>query len=255
LSDDLDVQAGTRLRSSRATRSEGRFALSRRDFVPAYLKTHERGLLAERVAAAQALLRSCKVCPRECEADRWENQSGVCKTGRRARVSSAFAHLGEEDCLRGWDGSGTIFFSGCNLGCVFCQNFEISQLAEGQEVEPSQLAAAMLRLQKAGCHNINFVTPEHVVPQILEALPSAIEGGLRLPLVYNTGGYDSLESIRLLDGVVDIYMPDFKLWDPPHCAQYLRARDYHDSVIYDLRLPGRSFRLPGVIEWRWVGDN
>jgi putative pyruvate formate lyase activating enzyme len=162
--------------------------------------------------------------------DRWEDQTGVCKTGRRARVSSAFAHHGEEDCLRGWDGSGTIFFSGCNLGCVFCQNFEISQLAEGRELDAGQLAAVMLQLQEAGCHNINFVTPEHVVPQILEALPGAIAGGLRLPLVYNTGAYDSLESIRLLDGVVDIYMPDFKLWDPQPCAKYLRARDYADAA-------------------------
>jgi putative pyruvate formate lyase activating enzyme len=184
----------------------------------------------EKVEAARVLLRSCKVCPRDCEVDRLDNQTGICKTGRRARVSSASAHLGEEDCLRGWAGSGTIFFGGCNLGCVFCQNFEISQLAEGRELDAGQLTAVMLRLQEAGCHNINFVTPEHVVPQILEALPGAIADGLRLPLVYNTGAYDSLESIRLLDGVVDIYMPDFKLWDPQHCAKYLRARDYAASA-------------------------
>jgi putative pyruvate formate lyase activating enzyme len=141
-------------------------------------------------------------------------------------VSSAFAHHGEEACLRGWAGSGTIFFSGCNLGCVFCQNFELSELTAGQEVEAGQLTGMMLRLQAAGCHNINFVTPTHVVPQILEALPGAIEGGLRVPLVYNTGGYDSLETIRLMEGIVDIYMPDFKLWDPQRCAKYLRARDY-----------------------------
>jgi putative pyruvate formate lyase activating enzyme len=213
-----------------ATHSERSFVLSRRDFVPAYLKTHERGLLAERVAAAQALLQSCKACPRECEANRSKDQTGVCKIGRRARVSSAFAHHGEEHCLRGWDGSGTIFFSGCNLGCVFCQNFEISQLVEGRELNAGQLTAVMVQLQEAGCHNINFVTPEHVVPQILEALPPAIEAGLRLPLVYNTGGYDSLESVRLLDGLVDIYMPDFKLWNPTHCAQYLRARDYAEAA-------------------------
>ena len=204
--------------------------LPRRDFVPAYLKTSGLGKLTEKVAAARALLRACKVCPRDCEVDRLENQTGICKTGRRARVSSVFAHLGEEDCLRGWAGSGTIFFGGCNLGCVFCQNFEISQLAEGRELDAGQLTAEMLRLQEAGCHNINFVTPEHVVPQILEALPGAIAGGLRLPLVYNTGAYDSLESIRLLDGVVDIYMPDFKLWDPQHCAKYLSARDYAESA-------------------------
>jgi len=145
-------------------------------------------------------------------------------------VSSAFAHHGEEDCLRGWAGSGTIFFSGCSLGCVFCQNYAISQLREGQELDADRLAEVMLRLQAAGCHNINFVTPQHAAPQILEALPRAIEGGLRLPLVYNTGGYESPETIRLLDGVVDIYMPDFKLWDPDHCTKYLRARDYAESA-------------------------
>ena len=151
------------------------------------------------------------------------------------RVSSAFAHFGEEDCLRGWQGSGTIFFSGCNLGCVFCQNFEISQLAEGRELDARQLAAAMLRLQEAGCHNINLVTPEHVVPQVLEALLIAIPGGLRLPLVYNTGAYDSLESIRLMEGVVDVYMPDFKLWDPQLCAKYLRARDYAEAARHAIK--------------------
>jgi putative pyruvate formate lyase activating enzyme len=228
--DEFEVEAGNGPRPQRASRGNTRFVLPRRDFLPAYLKAHQQGLLAEKVTAAQALLRSCKLCPRECAVDRWANQTGVCKTGRRPRVSSAFAHHGEEDCLRGWDGSGTIFFNGCNLGCVFCQNFDISQLAGGRELDADQLSAAMLRLQSAGCHNINLVTPEHVVPQVLEALPAAIEGGLRLPLVYNTGAYDSLKSISLLDGVVDIYMPDFKLWDPQHCAKYLRARDYADAA-------------------------
>jgi putative pyruvate formate lyase activating enzyme len=204
----------------------GRFLRPRRDFVPAYLKTYEVGQLTERVAGAQELLRSCKVCPRDCQVNRWENKTGVCKTGRWARVSSGFAHFGEEDCLRGWNGSGTIFFSSCNLSCVFCQNFEISHLGQGREWDARQLAAGMLRLQAAGCHNINLVTPEHVVPQVLEALVIAIAGGLRLPLVYNTGAYDSLESIGWMDGVVDIYMPDFKLWDPRLCAKYLRAGDY-----------------------------
>ena len=208
----------------------GRFLRRRRDFAPAYLTVYESGQLGERAAAAQELLRSCRVCPRDCRVSRWDNQTGVCKTGRWARVSSTFPHLGEEDCLRGWKGSGTIFFSGCNLGCVFCQNYEISQLAEGRELDASQLAAAMLELQEAGCHNINFVTPEHVVPQILEALLLAVPAGLRLPLVYNTGAYDSLESIRVLDGIVDIYMPDFKLWDPQLCAKYLRAHDYSEAA-------------------------
>ena len=145
MGDELKTQTRSPQRLSNAMQRKECFVLSRSDFVPAYLKTHEAGRLRAKVEAAQALLRSCKVCPRECEVDRWENQTGVCKTGRRARVSSALAHHGEEDCLRGWDGSGTIFFSGCNLGCVFCQNFEISQLAEGRELDAGQLAAVMLR--------------------------------------------------------------------------------------------------------------
>ena len=230
MAENFELHAQRRRHLLKALDGGGRFLRPRRDFVPAYLKTYELGQLTERVVAAQELLRSCKVCPRGCQVNRWENKTGVCKNGRWARVSSAFAHFGEEDCLRGWNGSGTIFFSGCNLGCVFCQNFEISQLAEGRELDASQLAAAMLRLQAAGCHNINFVTPEHVVPQVLEALLIAIPGGLRLPLVYNTGAYDSLESIRLMHGVVDVYMPDFKLWDPQLCAKYLRAGDYAEAA-------------------------
>jgi putative pyruvate formate lyase activating enzyme len=160
--------------------------------------------------------------------NRLEDRWSACKTGRYAVVTSAFPHLGEEDCLRGQNGSGTIFFGHCNLRCVFCQNFEISQgispKAEG--TTPGALAESMLRLQEMGCHNINFVTPEHVVPQILEALVLAAEEGLRLPLVYNTSAYDSLESLRLLDGIVDIYMPDLKLFDPKLSRRYLKAEDY-----------------------------
>jgi putative pyruvate formate lyase activating enzyme len=162
--------------------------------------------------------------------DRFHDKVGVCRSGRQARVSCAFPHFGEEDCLRGWAGSGTIFFAWCNLRCVFCQNYETSQLGEGAESGPEQLARMMLGLQAAGCHNINFVTPEHVVPQILEALVLAVKGGLRLPLVYNTSAYDSLESLRLMDGLVDIYMPDFKLWDTDHCRNYLGARDYPEAA-------------------------
>ncbi|MDK1045210.1 MAG: radical SAM protein [Anaerolineales bacterium] len=154
------------------------------------------------------------------------DKTAACKTGRYARVSSHFAHFGEEDCLRGWHGSGTIFFSMCNLRCVFCQNYDISQAGEGEETEPERLADMMLELQGMGCHNINFVTPEHVVPQILEALPLAVEGGLRLPLVYNTSAYDSMDSLGLLDGIVDIYMPDFKFWDERLSLRYLLAKDY-----------------------------
>jgi putative pyruvate formate lyase activating enzyme len=190
---------------------DGRFILRRKDFVPAYLRAFEAGILQQRAAEAIEALRSCRVCPRDCEIDRFNNKIGVCKSGRLARVASAFPHFGEEDCLRGWNGSGTIFFGWCNLRCVFCQNFETSQFGEGAEVNAPELAGIMLDLQEIGCHNINFVTPEHVVPQILEALVIAIERGLHLSLVYNTSAYDSLESIRWMDGVVDIYMPDFKL--------------------------------------------
>jgi putative pyruvate formate lyase activating enzyme len=211
-------------------RGSGRFVLSREDFVPAYVKTFQEGKLRGRARQAVEALRSCRVCPRDCQIDRFNNKIGVCQSGRSARVSSAFPHRGEERCLSGWNGSGTIFFSGCNLRCVFCQNFDLSQRADGTEVTAAELAGMMLDLQAAGCHNLNFVTPEHVVPQILEALPLAIAGGLRLPLVYNTSAYDSAESLRLMDGVVDIYMPDFKLWHAEHCAKYLCARDYADAA-------------------------
>jgi putative pyruvate formate lyase activating enzyme len=158
--------------------------------------------------------------------DRLADGKAFCLTGRHATVSSFFAHFGEEDCLRGRRGSGTIFFANCNLKCVFCQNFDISQHPAGKPSPPEHLAAMMLDLQRQGCHNINFVTPEHVVPQILEALPLAVDEGLQIPLVYNTSGYDALESLRLLDGVVDIYMPDFKYWEPDKAKRYSKAEDY-----------------------------
>jgi putative pyruvate formate lyase activating enzyme len=167
--------------------------------------------------------------------DRLANKAAVCKTGRYACVSSYFPHLGEEDCLRGWRGSGTIFFSWCNLRCQFCQNYDISQLGHGEETGPERLAGMMLELQAAGSHNINFVTPEHVVPQILEALVLAVEAGLRLPLVYNTSAYDSMESLHLMDGVVDIYMPDFKIWDARMALKYLLARDYPEAARRAIR--------------------
>jgi len=186
--------------------------------------------LAGRVERALALLADCCLCPRDCHVNRRADTFAVCKTGRYAVVSSYFAHFGEENCLRGWSGSGTIFFSWCNLRCVFCQNFDISWQGGGRPVAPEELAAMMLRLQERGCHNINFVTPEHVVPQILEALPLAIERGLRLPLVYNTGAYDSLDSMELTDGIVDIYMPDFKFWDPEAARRYLKAPNYPEAA-------------------------
>jgi len=254
---DFETPAGARLPLPKGLPGEAGFILPRGDFVPAYLKTWGQGKMAEKVETAHERLHSCKVCPRGCQVNRWESETGVCKTGRWARISSAFAHFGEEDCLRGWNGSGTIFFSGCNLACVFCQNFEISQLFQGRELNAGDLASVMLGLQDAGCHNLNLVTPEHVVPQILEALLIAIPHGLRLPVIYNTGAYDSLESIRLMDGVVDVYMPDFKLWDPQRCAKYLRARDYPDAArhaikamheqVGELRVDEDGLALRGVL--------
>ena len=195
-------------------------------FEPVYLRNNVRDGLARRVERALELLQSCTACPRNCKVNRLEDKFAVCKTGRHAVVSSHFPHHGEEDCLRGWKGSGTIFFTGCNLRCVFCQNFDISWQVRGRPAPPRELAAMMLELQAQGCHNINLVTPEHVVPQIVQALPLAIEEGLRLPLVYNTSAYDSLESLALLDGLVDIYMPDFKYWDAEMARKYSRAPDY-----------------------------
>lgn len=210
-----------------AVSGNGRFVRSRDGFVPAYVRAHEAGRLRERAEAALDLLRPCTACPRPCkDVDRLADQLGACRIGRHARVASAFPHTGEEDVLRGWRGSGTIFFAGCNLRCVFCQNGDISQRPVGRELPAPELAGLMLELQALGCHNINLVTPEHVVPQVLEALPLAVERGLRLPLVYNTSAYDALDGIELLDGAVDVYMPDLKLWDPKHCYRYLGVRDY-----------------------------
>jgi putative pyruvate formate lyase activating enzyme len=163
------------------------------------------------------------------------NQKGYCRTGLLCAVSSFSPHFGEEDPLVGIGGSGTIFFAHCNLYCLFCQNYEISHLGEGAEVTAEQLARMMLRLQKMGCHNINFVSPSHVVAQILQALPIAIGGGLRVPLVYNTGGYDSVETIRLLEGIFDIYMPDIKFMAPELSERYCRAQDYPEKVKAAIR--------------------
>jgi putative pyruvate formate lyase activating enzyme len=196
------------------------------DFEPAYLRLLRSGELARRVERARALLADCTLCPRNCHVNRLADKFAVCKTGRYAVVSSHFPHFGEEDCLRGFFGSGTIFFGWCNLRCVFCQNYDISWQGAGRATRPEALAEMMLELQALRCHNINFVTPEHVVPQILEAVLIAAEGGLHLPLVYNTSAYDSLDSIALMDGVVDIYMPDFKFWDAEMARRYVRAADY-----------------------------
>ncbi len=194
---------------------------------PPYLSLSRSGELAERASRAWKHMADCDLCARYCRMNRLETTKGaVCRTGAHAVVHGYGSHHGEEDPLRGSRGSGTIFFSWCNLRCVFCQNWEISQKGRGSEVTPDELAAMMLDLQARGCHNINFVSPSHVVAQIIAAVAIAARQGLRLPLVYNTGGYDSLEALRLLDGIVDIYMPDVKYSDAETARRYSHVRDY-----------------------------
>jgi putative pyruvate formate lyase activating enzyme len=195
-------------------------------FEPAYLSLLKAGTLDERAALAVQRLSCCDLCAWECKVDRIAGKLGVCRSGLLARVSSFGPHLGEERPLRGWRGSGTVFFARCNLRCQYCQNHEISQTDAGREVKPQELSAILLELQEEGCHNINFVTPSHVVPQILAAVSIAARAGLRIPLVYNTGGYDSVSTLKLLDGVIDIYMPDMKYASPQAGLRYSKVRNY-----------------------------
>lgn len=192
---------------------------------PGYIKLYKSGELAERIKTFNDRLKDCTICARNCHVDR-NKELGWCKTGIIARVSSHSPHFGEEKPLVGITGSGTIFFTNCNLGCVFCQNYSISHLGEGSDVTKFQLANMMLELQRRGCHNINLVSPSHVVPQIIDALSIAIEGGFNLPLVYNTGGYDNPETIKLLDKIIDIYMPDIKYGDSDVAYELSCAKDY-----------------------------
>ncbi len=227
-------------------------------FEPAYLKLLRTGELAKRVRTAYHHLEHCDLCAHHCGANRRETARGtVCRTGERAVVSSFNPHFGEEAPLVGRGGSGTIFISHCNLRCQYCQNFEISQLGEGTEVEPEEMAAMMLRLQSWGCHNINWVSPSHVVAPILAATLLAAQAGLRVPLVYNTGGYDSSEALALLDGVVDIYMPDAKYADAATARQYSKIRDYPavnraavremHRQVGDLQLDERGIAVRGLL--------
>jgi putative pyruvate formate lyase activating enzyme len=197
---------------------------------PSYLKLYRSGELSDRLERAISIMESCSLCPRACGVNRLEGEIGYCRTGRKAKVASFNAHFGEEGPLVGRYGSGTIFISSCNLLCIFCQNYDISHQAEGTLIEPEQVAAMMLHLAERGCHNINFVTPTHVVPQIIEALVLAIEQGLRVPLVYNSGGYDSKETLKLLDGIFDIYMPDFKFWEGKWADRFCNAPDYREMA-------------------------
>ncbi|MCK5097503.1 MAG: radical SAM protein [Desulfobacteraceae bacterium] len=199
-------------------------------FEPAYINTFKTGLLDKKVIQAKKLLENCDLCPRQCNVDRTSGESGFCQTGKNAIVCSFNPHFGEERPLVGTHGSGTIFISSCNLLCNFCQNYDISHGREGQEVTADQLAFMMLKLQNEGCHNINFVTPSHVVPQILSALQIAIPQGLSVPMVYNTSGYDKVKTLQLLDGIIDIYMPDFKFFTPESAKIADLPEDYSKVV-------------------------
>lgn len=202
---------------------------------PSYLKLYREGVLAVRVSQSLDMLASCSLCPRNCRVDRLSGEKGFCRTGRKAPVASRGAHFGEESPLVGSLGSGTIFFSSCNLLCSFCQNDDISHGGAGVQVEPENLASMMLSLAGQGCHNINFVTPTHVVPQILEGLVIAASHGLNVPLVYNCGGYENLETLKILDGVIDIYMPDFKFWDNQWALYTCGVKDYRERACEAMR--------------------
>lgn len=226
-------------------------------YQPGYVKLLESGELKQRVAAAYQRLSICDVCAWECPVDRRAGQIGVCQTGMRAIVSSYGPHMGEEDPLRGQRGSGTIFFSRCNLRCQYCQNHDISQSDAGYKMEPEDLARIMLELQSRGCHNINFVSPSHVAPQIMAGVLVAAQSGLCLPLVYNTGGFDSLAMLKLLDGVIDIYMPDMKYADAKVARQHSKIRDYPSAnqaavremhrQVGDLQLDDHGLAVRGLL--------
>jgi putative pyruvate formate lyase activating enzyme len=215
------------------------------NFVSAYLKTYEQGRLADIIHKTNRMLEECSVCPRNCGIDRTQDETGFCEAGYLPEVSSYSPHFGEERPLVGRHGSGTIFLTHCNLGCLFCQNYAISHGGEGRKIPIEKLARIMLELQRLGCHNINFVSPTHFVPQILAALPQAIEKGLTIPLVYNTGGYDSVETLRLLDGIFDIYMPDFKYGLGKVSQKYSQAADY--PLVAEMALE-EMFRQVGDLD-------
>jgi len=198
-------------------------------FTAAYIKLHKSELW-EKVRTAENILKECALCPRNCRVDRTAGEKGFCRTGDKPFVASYGPHFGEERPLVGRFGSGTIFFSYCNLGCIFCQNWTISHLGEGSEITFERLAGIMLELQDMGCHNINLVTPTHQMPMILHSIAIASESGLRIPIVYNCGGYESVEAIKILEGIVDIYMPDFKYSDPQMALKYSKAKDYPEKA-------------------------
>lgn len=224
---------------------------------PVYLETYESGELEERIEKLMAILNECNLCPRACGVNRTKGEKGYCNSDNHLTVSSVQPHYGEEDVLVGTHGSGTIFLTNCNLGCLYCQNYDISHLGHGQKITEEELALSMLRLQRMGCHNVNFVTPTHFTPQIVKALKIAIENGLHIPLVYNCGGYESKSTIALLDGIVDIYMPDIKYSDEESAKKYSNAPDYFEVCkeavkemhrqVGDLKVDERGIAVRGLL--------
>ena len=224
---------------------------------PSYISLYESGELEKRIDILTDLLKACRLCPRECGVDRTRDERGVCRVGALPMVSAYSPHFGEESPLVGRFGSGTIFFTFCNIECIFCQNYNISHVGRGEEVTTAELVDMMLSLQRHGCHNINLVSPTHQIAQIVQALPSAIEGGLSIPIVYNTGGYDSVETLRILDGIIDIYMPDFKYGDSDMARRYSSAPDYTEVAkvairemhrqVGDLVIDERGIAVRGLI--------
>ncbi len=225
---------------------------------PGYLALERRGLFSERVEKLYAIYENCHLCPRNCRVNRIKGETGICQATSRVKFSSAFPHFGEERPLVGRGGSGTIFLSNCNLRCVFCQNYSISIEGEGVEISDEQLAETMIKVQGFGCHNINLVTPTHYVPSIIKAVQMAARRGLKIPLVYNTSGYETLEVLELLDGVVDIYLPDLKYMHPAHAAKFssgaynypyyarLAVKEMHRQVG-ELELDDKGIAVRGVI--------
>jgi putative pyruvate formate lyase activating enzyme len=193
---------------------------------PGYLSLLQNNKFVQKIKIAKSKLKDCHICPRNCRVNRLEQDTGDCQTAYHPVVSSYFPHFGEESPLVGHRGSGTIFIAGCNLQCLFCQNYETSHFLEGKSVSIQKFASMMLELQDSGCHNINIVTPSHIVPQLIEAVGIAAENGLHIPIVYNSSGYDSMSSLKLLTGVVDIYMPDFKFFDDRLAFRYTSVKNY-----------------------------
>jgi putative pyruvate formate lyase activating enzyme len=237
----------------------GELQANSEDWTPAYQTLETEGKFAERIDQAYALLEKCEICPRRCGVNRRKGERGFCRAPERAVVHSYSPHFGEETPLVGRGGSGTIFFSNCNLRCVFCQNWPIAHEGRGRQVSDSEIADMMLRLQRRGCHNINVVTPTHVMPNILAAIRIAYKKGLRLPVCYNTGGYENPDIIKLLDGIVDIYLPDLKFMDGEEADRYIvrGAKDYPEKAqasiaemyrqVGNMQTDGRGRALRGVM--------